>query len=98
MAVGTIVTAAANSAARKPAYVLTIDFGEKGMKTSSAQLTENYAPDDLVGRQVAAVMNFPPLRVAGIRSEVLVLGAVDAERGVVLLRPDVEVSDGTSVA
>ena len=95
---GTVVEAAPNPKARVPAYVLRIDFGPLGMRTSSAQITRNYTPEELVGRQVVAVLNFPPKRVAGVRSEVLVLGAVDDEEGVVLLRPTSPVADGAPVA
>lgn len=98
MATGTIVEARTNEKARVPAYILRIDFGESwGERLSSAQLTANYSPDDLVGRQIVAVMNFPPRRIAGVKSEVLVLGAVSGEHGVVLLRPDSAVEDGTSI-
>ncbi len=84
-------------AARKPAYKLYIDFGSLGVKKSSAQITDLYAKEDLVGRQVVAVVNFPPLQVADFLSEVLVLGAV-AEGGVVLLKPDRTVPPGTPIA
>jgi len=97
--IGTIVEARLNPKARKPAYVLRIDFGEViGLKTSSAQITENYSAEDLIGKQVSAVMNFPPLRVAGIKSEVLVLAGVCEQNGTVLLQPTKPVGDGTSVA
>jgi tRNA-binding protein len=93
--VGTVIGAALNPAARKSAYVLEIDFGpELGRKTSSAQLTELYAPEQLQGRQVAAVVNFPPKRIAGVKSEVLVLGFPDAESRVVLVTVDHPVPDG----
>lgn len=95
---GTIVEAAPNPKARVPAYVLRIDFGPLGMRTSSAQITRNYTPEELVGRQVAAVMNFPPKRVAGVKSEVLVLGTVSEAEGVVLLAPTHPVPDGAPVA
>ena len=95
---GTVVEAAPNPRARVPAYVLRIDFGPLGMRTSSAQLTRNYAPEELVGRQVVAVMNFPPKRVAGVKSEVLVLGTVSDEEGVVLLHPSFPVANGARVA
>ena len=95
---GTVVEAAPNPKARVPACVLRIDFGPLGMRTSSAQLTRNYTPEELVGRQVVAVMNFPPKRVAGVKSEVLVLGTVSDEEGVVLLRPTFPVANGTVVA
>ena len=96
--VGTIVDAAPNPKARTPAYVLRIDFGPLGMRTSSAQITRNYEAEALLGRQVAAVMNFPPKRVAGVKSEVLVLGAVSEEDGVVLLHPTFPVANGSPVA
>ena len=95
---GTIVEAAPNPRARVPAYVLRIDFGDLGMRTSSAQITRNYAPEDLIGRQIVAVVNFPPKRVAGVRSEVLVLGTVSDEEGVVLLHPTFPVENGALVA
>ena len=95
---GTIVEAAPNPRARVPAYVLRIDFGPLGMRTSSAQLTGNYAPDELVGRQIVGVLNFPPKRVAGVKSEVLVLGTVSEEEGVVLLHPTFAVANGAPVA
>jgi tRNA-binding protein len=95
---GTIVEAVPNPQARVPAYVLRIDFGPLGLRTSSAQITRHYTPQDLVGRQVAAVMNFPPKRVAGVKSEVLVLGTISEDEGVVLLHPSFPVADGTLVA
>jgi tRNA-binding protein len=92
---GTIVEAAPNERAKKPAYTLVVDFGpEIGRKTSSAQLVENYRPQDLLGRQVAAVVNFPPRRIAGIASEVLVLGFPDASGNVVLVAVERPVPDG----
>jgi tRNA-binding protein len=93
--VGTVLSAAPNPAARKPAYVLEVDFGPAlGRRTTSAQLTERYSADGLVGRQVAAVVNFPPKRIAGVKSEVLVLGFPDAEGHVVLVGLDHPVPDG----
>lgn len=98
MATGTITAAEPNDKARQPSYVLRIDFGpEYGERTSSAQLTTNYAPEDLVGKQVVAVMNFPPKRVAGVKSEVLVLGAESAEHDVVLLEPSFAVENGARI-
>jgi tRNA-binding protein len=97
--IGTIVEASLNEKARNPAYVLRIDFGEElGVKTTSAQLTENYQPQDLVGKQVSAVMNFPPMRVAGVKSEVLVLAGVCEKNGTVLLHPSKPIKNGTHVA
>lgn len=75
-----------------------MDFGPAGTKRSSAQLTRRYRPDQLVGRQVAAVLNFPPRRVADYTSEVLVLGAMVADDDVVLLAPDAPVPNGTRIA
>lgn len=95
---GTVLSVNPNEKARVPAWVLEIDFGEElGVKTASAQLTELYTPENLIGTQVVAVMNFPSLRIAGVKSEVLVLGILDS-RGTVLLRPDQKVENGTRVA
>lgn len=93
--VGTIVDAAPNEGARKPAYKLTVDFGpEIGRRRSSAQLTANYTADELIGRQVAAVVNFPPRQIARTVSEVLVLGFPDAAGEVVLVAVERPVPDG----
>jgi tRNA-binding protein len=95
---GTVLEATLNPKARVAAYVLRIDFGASGVRTSSAQITDNYAPRDLVGKQVVAVLNFEPKRIAGVKSEVLVLGAVSEERGVVLLEPTFAVENGSRIA
>jgi tRNA-binding protein len=93
--VGRVLEAAESTKARKPAYRLRVDFGPKlGVKTSSAQVTDHYTPEQLVGRQVLAVVNFPPRQVADVRSEVLVLGVVLEDESVVLVRPDREVPVG----
>lgn len=96
--VGTVRAARPHPTARQPSIQLEIDFGSHGTKRSSAQLTRRYAPDDLIGRQVVAVTNFPPRRVADFTSEVLVLGAVPDEDDVILLAPDARVPDGTRIA
>ena len=93
--VGTIVSARLNEKARKPAYVLEVDLGELGVKMSSAQITEHYQAEELPGRQVLAVVNFPPKRIAGIKSEILVLAAVDETKGTILIKPDFPVANGT---
>ncbi|HEY8309907.1 MAG TPA: tRNA-binding protein [Gemmatimonadaceae bacterium] len=96
--VGRVLTAAPFPEARKPAIKLTIDFGELGVKRSSAQLTVHYRPEDLVGSLVIAVVNFPPRQIGPFISEVLVLGACTTPSDVVLLRPDVEVPVGTRIS
>lgn len=93
--VGTIVDAAPLEGARKPAFKLSIDFGpEIGVKKSSAQLTIHYAPDALVGRQVAAVVNFPPRQIGKFMSQVLTLGFPTADGSVILVVPDKSVPNG----
>lgn len=93
--VGTVVTAEPNPTARTPAYVLTVDLGELGVRTSSAQVTDHYAADELPGRQVLCVCNFAPKRIAGVTSEVLVTGAYDEAGSVVLAGFDHPVPNGT---
>ena len=95
---GTIVDARINPKARVPACVIDIDFGPHGRRTSSAQLTANYSPESLVGKQIVAVTNFPPKRIAGTKSEVLVLGAMSEAHGVVLLEPTFAVENGVRIA
>jgi len=93
--VGTIVAAEPFPQARKPAFKLVIDFGaEIGRKKSSAQITRHYTPEALIGRQVAAVVNFPPRQIGPFMSEVLTLGFPDAEGEVVLIGPSQAVPDG----
>ncbi|MEO0751433.1 MAG: tRNA-binding protein [Pseudomonadota bacterium] len=94
--VGRVVRAEPFPEARKPAIKLWVDFGpEIGERKSSAQLTAHYTPESLVGRQVMAVVNFPPRQIGPVRSEILVLGVSDAEGGIVLIAPDQEVPLGS---
>lgn len=95
--VGTIIEAEYFAEARKPALKLKINFGELGIKQSSAQITKRYRPEDLIGAQVVAVVNFPPLYIAGYKSEVLVLGAYESEDDVILLRPDAPATNGVKI-
>ncbi|HEY3065350.1 MAG TPA: tRNA-binding protein [Methylomirabilota bacterium] len=97
MRVGIVTDAQPFPEARKPAYRLWIDFGELGVKRSSAQITDRYRLEDLVGRRVVAVVNFPPKQIGPFRSEVLVLGAYDAAGQVILLRPDDAVAPGARI-
>ena len=97
--IGTILKAEEFPEAKVPAIKLEIDFGEEiGVKRSSAQITKRYTPEKLVGRQVTAVVNFPPRRIAGFKSEVLVLGGVPEKGDVILLAPDQEAPNGTKIS
>ena len=97
MRVGVVTDAQSFPEARQPALKLTIDFGSLGVKRSSAQITEHYRPEDLLGRQVIAVVNFPPKQIGPFLSEVLVLGAYHERGRVMHLRPDLEVSPGARI-
>ena len=98
MRVGTIIEVNDFPKARKPAYKLKIDFGELGMKQSSAQITELYSKEDLVGKQIIAVVNFPPKQIADFMSDCLVLGVVDGDNPVILLQPERNVKNGLRIA
>ena len=91
---GTIIAVEDYPEARRPAYKLEIDFGELGKKRSSAQITVHYKKEELMGRQVIAVVNFPPKQIGKFMSEVLVLGLPDEKGAVVLLQPTIQVPNG----
>nr|MBS0038070.1 tRNA-binding protein [Saprospiraceae bacterium] len=95
---GTIVAAEPFSEVKKPAYKMTIDFGPLGHLKSSAQITLHYKPEELVGKKIVAVVNFPPKQIANTMSECLVLGVLDAQGGVKLLCPDGETENGSVIA
>lgn len=94
---GTITDVQPFAKARKPAYKLTIDFGDLGIKKSSAQITKHYQPEELMNKQVVAVVNFPPKQIADYISECLVLGVYDDNNDVVLLQPNKTVSNGCKI-
>lgn len=94
---GTVVEVRDFPNARKPAYQLTIDFGELGMKQSSAQITKHYTKEHLIGRQILAVVNFPKKQIANFFSECLVLGVYDENNDVILLQPERSVKNGQPV-
>ncbi|MES2004138.1 MAG: tRNA-binding protein [Bacteroidota bacterium] len=94
---GTILEVTDFPKAKKPAYQLRIDFGPLGIKHSSAQITHHYSKEDLVNKQVVAVVNFPPKQIANFFSECLVLGVYDENNQVILLRPDQAVQNGQRI-
>ena len=98
MRVGTIVAAQPFAKARKPAYQLTIDFGPLGIRRSSAQITTLYQADELSGKQVIAVVNFPPKQIANFMSECLVLGSIGEDGTITLLQPERPVENGLRIA
>lgn len=98
MRVGTVVSAKINDSARKKSYILEVDFGaEIGIKKSSAQITERYQVDALIGKQVMAVVNFPPKQIGKMISEILVTGFPDQDGNVVLCTPDFQVPNGSKL-
>ena len=95
--VGTILEVNDFPKAKRPAYQITIDFGESGIKKSSAQLTDLYKKEELIGKQVVAIVNFPPKQIANFFSECLVLGVYTDQKEVVLLQPDKKVENGWKI-
>lgn len=98
MRIGTIISAEPFPEARNPAYILRVDFGDEiGIKKSSAQITTFYQPDELNGKQVMAVINFPPKQIGPIRSECLVMGAYNENKEVVLMHPERPLPNGSKI-
>lgn len=97
MRVGTILSAEVFAEVRNPAYKITIDFGELGLRKTSAQVTSLYTPEELVGKQVVAVINFPPKQIANMMSECLILGGIGENKEVTLLQPERKVKNGTRI-
>jgi tRNA-binding protein len=95
--VGTIISAHVFEKAKKPAYQLQIDFGDLGIKKTSAQITKQYEASELLGKQVIAVINFPPKQIANYMSECLVLGVYADDESVILLTPDKKVINGQKI-
>lgn len=96
MRVGTILSAEVFKEAKKPAYKITIDFGEFGIRKTSAQVTKLYTPDAIIGKQVVAVVNFPPKQIANIQSECLLLGSINGDE-IVLLTTEQSVKNGLRI-
>ena len=97
MRVGTVISAEVFKEARNPAYKISIDFGEFGIKKTSAQITKLYQPENIIGKQVVAVINFPPKQIANFMSECLVLGGLGDEKEVTLLQPERKVKNGARI-
>lgn len=97
MRVGTILTAEVFKEARNPSYKFTVDFGDLGIKKSSAQVTQRYSPEELIGKQVIGIVNFPPKQIATMMSECLIIGAVDDQNVVTLLTADKPVPNGQRI-
>ena len=97
MRVGTILSAEVFKEVRNPAYQIVIDFGDFGRRKTSAQITKLYQPSELIGKQIIAVVNFPPKQIANIMSECLIMGAVGDNKDVTLISPDLQVKNGTRI-
>ena len=97
MRVGTILSAEVFKEVKNPAYKMQIDFGEFGIKKTSAQITKLYSPEELIGNQIVAVINFPKKQIANIMSECLVLGAVGEQHEITLISPERKIKNGTRI-
>lgn len=97
MRVGTIISADIFKEVKNPAYKIVVDFGELGKRKTSAQITKLYSPDEILGKQVIAVINFPPKQIANMMSECLILGAVEKDNNVTLIQTERKVKNGTKI-
>ncbi|MCL4111169.1 UNVERIFIED_CONTAM: hypothetical protein GTU68_038511 [Idotea baltica] len=97
MRVGTIISAEEFKGLRNPAFKIMVDFGDLGIRKTSAQITKLYTPEDIIGRQIVAVVNFPPKQIANIMSECLILGGLGDEKEVTLIAPERAVKNGTRI-
>jgi tRNA-binding protein len=97
MRVGTVLSAEFFKETRNPAYKMTVDFGTYGTLKTSAQITQLYLPENLIGKQVIAVVNFPPKQIANLMSECLILGAIDEYKNVTIIGPERKVKNGTQI-
>lgn len=97
MRIGTVLSCEVFEKARNPAYKMTIDFGEFGIRKTSAQITKLYQPENIIGKQIIAVLNFPPKQIANIMSECLILGGVGEENNVTLIQPERKTKNGTRI-
>ncbi len=97
MRIGTIISVEVFKEAKQPAYKLVVDFGDFGLRKSSAQITALYSPEELIGKQVVAVVNFPAKQIANFMSECLILGGLGDDRAVVLLQPERSIRNGSKV-
>ena len=98
MRVGTIISAEVFKEAKNPAYVMVVDFGEYGLKKTSAQITKLYEPNELIGKQIVGVINFPSKQIANVMSECLILGCVGENKEVTLIQPDNKVKNGLKIS
>lgn len=97
MRVGTITSVDFFKEVKKPAYKIYVDFGDLGIRKTSAQITKLYQPEELIGKQIIAVVNFPPKQIANIMSECLILGAIGNDKDVVILKPERNIKNGSKI-
>ena len=97
MRTGTVLSAEVFKEANKPAYKLTVDFGKYGIRKTSAQITKLYMPEELIGQQVIAVLNFPPKQIANMMSECLILGAIGNDNEIILIQPEQKTKNGLKI-